>query len=99
MHLLADRGDMADRVIEDLTRWHAWDALDRLIAKFDKPQVPSINEAMVRYALALIQARPGDVSPERLAVAKKYLAEMRKKDPEMVAYLESTFPQWLERGY
>jgi len=74
--LLIDHKDLGDMAIEDLRRWKCWDMADRVLALRSKEayDVPIIRRAVLRYS---IQCQDN-------AECVRHVAEMRKKDPEMV---------------
>jgi hypothetical protein len=74
-----DQEDMADLVIEDLRRWKQWKFTDKIIALRDKDSQTHfkiMRAAILKYALTC----PLDKHP----VAKAYVDEMKKTQPEKV---------------
>jgi hypothetical protein len=78
--LLLDQGDIADLAIEDLRKWKAWDALERVLALSGKSthDAPIIQRAILRFALSC-QDKPK---------AAAYVKAMRAKDAEKVKDVE-----------
>ena len=76
---LLPHGDLADQAIEDLRRWGYWDLTADVLAQFPKPShsAPIVRRAIVRYALCC----PDDAS-------KRFVAELRRADPKLVAGVE-----------
>jgi hypothetical protein len=74
--LLIEQDDLADMAIEDLRRWKCWDLADRILALRDKKvyETPIVRRAILRYSIECKD------NPKCVA----YVAEMRKKDAEMV---------------
>ena len=68
-------GDLADIAVEELRRWNFWDLTDVVLAQFDRRSHESviIRSAIVRYALACPQP-----------AAQRFIADLRKRDPEIV---------------
>jgi hypothetical protein len=77
---LLEQTDIADLAIDDLRKWGCWDMADRVMAVQKKPpfEVPIVRRAVLRYCL----------SCKGCAAADQYVAEQRKKDPQMVADVE-----------
>ncbi len=75
--------DVADLAIEDLRKWKCWDMTDQILAlrKKESHDVGIIRRAILRFALS-------DPNP----AAKKYVAEQRKADAELVNETE----EWLK---
>jgi hypothetical protein len=78
--LLLDHKEMADLAIEDLRKWGHWDVLDRVLALYSKPShdIPIVRRAILRYAL----------SCPKSSKAEAFVAELRKKAPDMVQDVE-----------
>jgi hypothetical protein len=96
MRLLLDRPELADLVIADLARWNDWSIQDRLMAIYGKDdyKIPSIKRAIVRYMLASTKAKPAGQQTAQVDFAqrgKKYLEELRQKDPKTVKEAERFF--------
>lgn len=98
MRLLLTRPDMADLVIADLARWKDWSIQDRLMKLYgtEDYEIPAIKRAIVRYMLASIKDVPkskseSDPLPEHAVKGKKYIAELREKDPKTVKQAERFF--------
>jgi hypothetical protein len=77
--VMLDQGDVADLAIEDLRRWQVWDLTDRVLAQYGKKShsAPILRRAMVRYALSCPNP-----------AAARFVAEIRKQDPELIKELE-----------
>jgi hypothetical protein len=82
---LLQQGDIADLAIEDLRKWSRWDAAEKVLALYGQKShdVPIIRRAILRYALS---CKGPDGQPDAKAAA--FVAELRKKDPQMVADAE-----------
>lgn len=96
MRMLLPRPELTDLVITDLARWKDWAVLDQLYAMYDKEEynIPSIKRAIVRYYLVSSKDVPKEEGKEpgpHVAVAKKYLAQLREKDPKTVSDAERFF--------
>jgi hypothetical protein len=76
---LIDQSDIADLAIEDLRLHHCWDVADHVFSLYGKKShdIPIVRRYILRYALSC----PG---PE----AAKFVAGLRKKEPEMVKDIE-----------
>jgi len=70
------QGEAADMAIEDLRRWQWWDLTESVLAKYGQKECdsPLVQRAILRFALACPQS-----------VAQKFIAERRKKEPDLVA--------------
>ncbi len=68
-------GTIADVAIEDLRRWGWWELSDAVLAgfKLKSHDSPMVRRAIARYAVSCPQEK-----------AKQFVAELRKKDPELV---------------
>jgi hypothetical protein len=77
--LMLDQGDIADVPIENLRRWAWWDLTGEVLAQYGKKthDAPIMKQAIVRYALSCPK-------PE----AARFLAERRKRDPDLVKDVE-----------
>lgn len=96
MRMLLERPELSDLVITDLARWKDWEVLDRLFGMYDKEEydIPSIKRAIVRYYLVCSRDVPKETGMEpgpHVASAKKYLAQLRDKDPKTVSDAERFF--------
>jgi hypothetical protein len=76
------QGEFADLAIEDLRRWQLWDLTRQVLELFGKKgfDAPLMRQALVRYALSC----PKDE-------AKAFVAELRKKEPDLVRDVEELF--------
>ncbi len=90
--LLLDQSDIADLAIEDLRKWGCWGMTDKVLELYGKKShdVPIIRRSILRFALCARDVG-GDGSvikdkPNPKAAA--FVAELRKKDPEMVESAE-----------
>lgn len=88
MRLLLDRPQHAVLGIANLEAWQDWDSQERIVGMYncEGPRRESINLAIVRYLLESMSANPA-ASP-RHGAAKRYLEQLRAKDPKMVEYGE-----------
>jgi hypothetical protein len=96
MRLLLDRPELADLVILSLTRWRDWSIRQRLRAMYDSEEfdIPSHKRAIVRYMLACtkdVAEVEGEAVPQHVLDGRKYLNELRAKDPKIVAEAERFF--------
>jgi hypothetical protein len=73
------QSDMADLPIEYLRKWRCWDLTDRVLPLYGKfsHKSPCVDRAIIRYALQCTR-------PE----AARFLAGLRKNDPDLVADVE-----------
>lgn len=78
--LLLDQGDIADLAIEDLRKWGRWEVADRVLELYGKKShdIPIMRRSILRYALSC---------PDNTRAAA-LVAEVRKKDGEMVKDIE-----------
>lgn len=78
--LLLDQNDISDLAIEDLRKWERWELAERVLALAKTPafEVPIVRRAILRYALCA----------KENPAAKAYVAELRKKDAQVVADAE-----------
>jgi hypothetical protein len=90
MRLFLDRPDLADIAIADLARWRDWKSLDRIIGLYGQGpfNVPAIKRAIIRYLYSCAESKPTAVRPEQASSARGHLAELRRKDPKLVADVE-----------
>src|SRR5580704_17769585 len=88
--LVLDRMDLADLAIADLGRWRDWNSIDRIAALYGQGQsnLRFIKRAIIRYLWSCANAKPTDVRPEQAASAKRHLAELRIKEPQIVTAVE-----------
>jgi hypothetical protein len=84
--LLLDQSDIADLAIEDMRKWGCWDMTEKVLELYGKSShdVPIIRRSILRFALAA--SNPKLEKPDAKAVA--FVADLRKKDPEMVEQAE-----------
>ncbi len=75
MRAAAEFPDLADFAIEDLRKWHCWDQTEEVLKLSARKthDVGVIQRAILRFALQ---------SPTKQAAA--YVAEQRRRDPDMV---------------
>jgi hypothetical protein len=74
-------GEIADVAIEDLRRWKLWGLTDDVLAQYGKPthSGPLMRRAIARYALSCPRNE-----------AQRFVAEVRKQDPELVKDVEES---------
>ncbi len=83
LRLMLDRPQLADLVIPDLARWQDWSAMDRLVQLFKEADEQS---SWVRVpVIQFLRACP-------LPMAKTYLEELAKLDPETMKKANTFFP-------
>jgi hypothetical protein len=77
---LLGQTDIADLAIDDLRKWCCWDMADQVLAVQKKPpfEVAIVRRAIIKYCL----------SCKGSPAAEKFVAEQRKKDPQLVTDLE-----------
>jgi hypothetical protein len=94
VRLLLDWPDEAWRAIRFLIRQRDWSVHDRLMALYGSPNsVPLTKWEIVRYLFTALHApRSGQSGDEPQKWAAKSIEELRKKDPELVADVEQSFP-------
>ena len=96
LRLQLAQSDLAEVVIADLARWQDWAVMDRVAGLYTKEgyDVPAIKRAIIRYLLEAERDEPeGDpdaADPAHVAAARKHLAEIEERDPEMVAAARRT---------
>jgi hypothetical protein len=90
--LLLEQSDIADLAIEDLRKWGCWDRTEQVLGLYDKKShdVPIIRRSILRFALcARDVSADGSVNPDKPhPKAAAFVAELRKKDKEMVESAE-----------
>jgi hypothetical protein len=102
MRILLERPELADLVIADLARWNDWSVQDRLMDIYGKGEynIPSIKRAIIRYMLTSTQTKPAgapsanstaDVNNQYVERGKRYLEQLRKRDPKTVKEAERFF--------
>ncbi len=79
---LLDQADIADLAVADLSKWRCWDLTERVIALADKHYDQAKMERLVRRSVIRYALRCPDPR------CKTFLAEQRKKDPELVQDVE-----------
>jgi hypothetical protein len=74
---LLDQSDIADLAIEDLRRWGRWEVCEQVLGLYGKKShdVPIVRRAILRFALSC---------PPDMKAPAAFVAELRKKDPDMV---------------
>jgi hypothetical protein len=93
--LLLDQSDIADLAIEDLRKWACWSMTEQILGLYEKKShdVPIIRRSILRFALC---AKDVNSSGDSTSVnqskphpkAAAFVAQMRKKDREMVESAE-----------
>ena len=90
--LLLDQSDIADLAIEDLRKWGCWGMTDQVLGLYGKKShdVPIIRRSILRFALSAhgINADGSANKDQPNPKAQAFVAELRKKDPEMVESAE-----------
>jgi hypothetical protein len=98
MRILLDRPELADLVIADLARWQDWSVQDRLMELYGSEgyEIPAIKRAIIRYML--VSAKDTDKGTDQegnaeeeashVTKGKKYIEQLREKDPETVRKAE-----------
>jgi hypothetical protein len=90
--LLLQQSDIADLAIEDLRKWGCWNMTDEVLGLYDKKShdVPIIRRSILRFALSARDVNPdGSVNQAKAhPKAAEFVAEMRKKDKELVESAE-----------
>lgn len=84
--LLLDQSDIADLAIEDMRKWGCWEMTDKVLELYarESHDVPIIRRTILRFALAA--SDPKLMKPNAKAAA--FVADLRKKDPDMVEQAE-----------
>jgi hypothetical protein len=84
--MIVDR-ELADLAINDLREWKMWDLTKLVLAQYGKPthDSPLARNGIICYALSCPE-------PE----AKQFIAELRKREPDLVRELEESLE--LEKG-
>jgi hypothetical protein len=82
--LALEQPDMADLPVNDLRQWKCWELTDAVLALFDNKDfdIPIVRRNVVRYALQCPDPK-----------ATRFVAELRKKDPDLVAAAEEYLRQ------
>lgn len=100
MRILLERPELADLVIADLARWNDWSVQERLMDIYGKGDynIPSIKRAIIRYMLTSTQSKPSgdgksatDINNQYVERGKKYVEQLRKRDPKTVKEAERFF--------
>jgi len=88
MRYLLDHPDLADQVINDLTRWEDWSVMDRLVALFKSEDEDArwTREPVVQYLQ--VCARQDNETGRK---AQRALEELTQLDPETVKRAQSYF--------
>jgi hypothetical protein len=92
--LLLGQPDIADLAIEDLRKWGAWDRTEQVLDLYGQSShdVPIIRRSILRFALCAANSANGgerNTSNDKpRAAAAAFVAELRKKDKEMVESVE-----------
>ena len=90
--LLLEQSDIADLAIEDLRKWGCWDMTDTILDLYGKEShnVPIIRRSILRFALCARDVNAdGSVNKDKAnPKAAAFVAELRKKDAEMVESAE-----------
>lgn len=87
MAVLVEQGDIADMALEDLRKWKLWDLTGEVLAQYGKKShdAPLMRRAIIRYALTC-EKDEGRYKEQ----ATSFLAERRKKEPELVKDVEES---------
>jgi hypothetical protein len=82
---LLEQSDIADLAIDDLRKRQCWDVTDAVLSLRNTKtyEIPIVRRAILRFALG-----SADSKAKSSAVARAYVDEQRKKDPQMVADAE-----------
>lgn len=95
MRLLLSRPAMADSAIKDLARWKDWSVQDRLIQLYGTEdfESPEAKKAIIGYMIASTKdvAKGAGDMPSHVVAGRKYLEELRRRDPKLVAESEKFF--------
>jgi hypothetical protein len=90
--LLLEQSDIADLAIEDLRKWGCWNMTEQILGLYERKShdVPIIRRSILRFALCARDVNPdGSVNKDRVnPKAAAFIAEIRKKDAEMVENAE-----------
>jgi len=90
--LLLEQGDIADLAIEDLRKWGCWDMTEKVLGLYGQKShdVPIIRRSILRFALCAREVgADGSVHKDKAnPKAAAFVAELRKKDAEMVENAE-----------
>jgi hypothetical protein len=84
MTAVVQQGELADVAMEDLRQWKMWDLTPAILALYGRKgfESPIMQRAIVRYALTCTGRDD----------AKRFVAEQRKRDPELFQEIE----EWLK---
>jgi hypothetical protein len=90
MRLLLDQPELTDLAITDLSRWKDWSIQDRLMSLYGKGDY---NRRSIKHSIICYMAASADskADAESAARGKKYLEELRKKDPRTVREAQRFF--------
>ena len=91
MRILLERPQLADMAIADLARWNDWSVQDKLMDLYGKGEynIPPVKRAIIHYMLASTRVKPS--GPDFAERGKKYLEQLRKRDPKTVKDAERFF--------
>lgn len=93
---MIDDPSFAELAIIDLTRWEDLELCDQLVRLLDDPRYQDryVTTSITRYYLTISQLDPTGKTAEECRViesARKHLAMLRLRDPDMVARAERAF--------
>lgn len=95
MRMLLERPELADLVINDLTRWKDWSIGERLLKLYGKGEfdVPTINRAIAGFFLVTIQSKDDKAGPtaEQVKLAEQFLAKLEKEDPRTLQHAKRLY--------
>jgi hypothetical protein len=86
MRVLMDQADLADLPIEDLRKWRTWELTPvvlGLAARESHGGIPIVRRAILKFALAAVQADPANKA------AADFVAAARQRDARQVEFLET----------
>jgi hypothetical protein len=90
MRLLLDQPELADLAITDLSRWKDWSIQGRLMSLYGQGayNIRSVKHSIICYMVASAESKTDAGSAAR---GKKYLEELRQKDPRAVREAQRFF--------
>ncbi|REJ91055.1 MAG: hypothetical protein DWQ34_16145 [Planctomycetota bacterium] len=95
MRIPLDRPDLADLVVTSLARWSDWSVADRLMEMYDEQfDNRGLKRSIVRYYLraTTLDSDDKDAPPQEVEErCREYLAQLRRKDPEIAEQAERFF--------
>ncbi|MBW3540429.1 MAG: hypothetical protein KY476_09170 [Planctomycetes bacterium] len=98
MRRMLERPAATELAVADLARWKDWSVMDRVVGLYDSAAFVdsahqrSTRRSVIRYLLSAIEdadvASDASPSPAHVGAARRHLANLRERDPKLVAQVE-----------